>query len=248
MTDAADPTAGGVLRSRPAIGWSALPAPSATQASTASTVTTAWRRSSSSTTAIASDPVASIDCATIANARLRAAALERLPADDVVQEHLLGIARVLRPLIVRGHRVVRLHELARVRILQHQLLEVRRRKGVDHHVARRPRRVQAARRAGEALDPQHVARAAHIPQDGTPVRLVPERHGPLLNHEHVKLVRFPLPQDVFVRLVKPHAPARGELEEVAVLHGLKGRMLLEEIGDAVADGGSVHRRFLAVES
>ena len=78
----------------------------------------------SSTTAIASDPVVSIDCADIANARVRAAALERLSADHVVQEHLLRIARVLRPLIVCGHRVVRLHELARVRILQHQILEV----------------------------------------------------------------------------------------------------------------------------
>ena len=81
-----------------------------------------------------------------------------------------------------------------------------------------------------------------------PIRLVPERHRPLLNHEHVKLVRFPLPQDVFVRLVKPHAPARRKLEEVAFLNGLKGRMLLEEIGDPKADRGSVHRRFLASES
>ena len=108
--------------------------------------------------------------------------------------------------------------------------------------------MKAARSAGEALNPQHVSRAAHVPQGRLPVRFVPQRHRPLLNHEHVKLVRFALPQDVFVRLMKPHAPSRRELEEVAFIHGLKGRMLLEEIGDTIADGGSVHRRFVAVES
>jgi len=64
----------------------------------------------------------------------------------------------------------------------------------------------------------------------------------------MKLVRFPLPQDVFVRLVKPHAPARRKLEQVAFLNSLKRRMLLEEIGDTIADSGSVHRCSLVVES
>ena len=117
MTDAAEPdrrwSAG---RSRPAIGWSALPAPAATQARTA-------RRGHDRLDAMV--PVHDGDSrrnrwpassgATSPNAGLRAAALERLAADHVVQEHRLGIARVVRPLVVRGHRVVRLDELARVR-------------------------------------------------------------------------------------------------------------------------------------
>src|SRR3970282_230739 len=84
-------------------------------------------------------------------------------------------------------------------------------------------------------------RAAHIQQGGASVPFVPERHRALLNHEDVRLVRFPLPQDVVVRLVKPDAPSRGESEDIACLHRLKGRMLLEEVSDAVVDSRRVHR-------
>ena len=98
VTDAADPTAGGAPRSRPAIGCSASAARRQPRRARSRRSATPWTRWSPSTTAIASEPVVSIDCATSRNARIRAAGLERLPADDVVQEHLLRIARVLRPL------------------------------------------------------------------------------------------------------------------------------------------------------
>jgi hypothetical protein len=41
--------------------------------------------------------------------------------------------------------------------------------------------------------------------------------------------------------VKPDASPPREREKVALVHSLEGRVLLEEIGDAIADDGSVHR-------
>ena len=108
--------------------------------------------------------------------------------------------------------------------------------------------MHAPRRVGEALDPQHVARAAHIAQGRLPVGFVPERDRSLLNHEHMRLVRFALPQDVVIRLMKLDAPARGELEKIAFLHGVKGRMLFEKVGDTIADRGSVHVAPCALKS
>ena len=142
----------------------------------------------------------------ISEARPGAAALERPGVNDVVQEHVVRIAGVLRQLMVRGCRVVRFDELACVGISQYELVEVREWKGVDHYVALGPRRVQATRGIGIALDAQQVAGAADITQRGEFTGFVPQRDRPLLNHEHMRLVRLALPQQIFVRLVEPDTP------------------------------------------
>ena len=75
---------------------------------------------------------------------------------------------------------------------------------------------------------------------GLAARLVPERHGPLLNDEHVLLVRFALPEDELVRFEEAYATAGGELAQIAIGDRVERRMLLEEVGDAIGDSGSVH--------
>ncbi len=51
---------------------------------------------------------------------------------------------------------------ARRRVLQDELCELLFWEAVEHDVAQRPRRVQAVRCTGKALDAQHVSRAAHV--------------------------------------------------------------------------------------
>jgi hypothetical protein len=53
-------------------------------------------------------------------------------------------------------------------------------------------------------------------------------------------VRLALPQDVLVRLVEPDATTAGECQEIALLDGVEGGVLLQEIRDAVADDGGFH--------
>ena len=115
MTDAEDPIAGGAPGSRPEIGWSAVPSPRPP-------------RRARIGASRAQDSLVPVDdrnrlgtggqhrAGRRPNADIRAAAFERLSADHVVQKHLLGIASVVHPLIVSGHRLVRVHELAGVRI------------------------------------------------------------------------------------------------------------------------------------
>ena len=240
MTDAEDPIAGGAPGNRPEIGWSAVPSPEATQAEHG------LARHGAQDSLVPVDDRNRLGtggqhrAGRRPNADVRAAAFERLSADHVVQKHPLGIASVVHPLIVSGHRLVRVHELAGVRILHDERLEVHRRKRVDHHITRRQRRMHAPRSVGKALNPQHVARAAHIAQRRLPVGFIPERDRSLLNHEDMGLVRFALPQDVVIRLMKLDAPARGELEKIAFLDGVKGWMLFEKVGNTIADRGSVH--------
>ena len=102
--------------------------------------------------------------------------------------------------------------------------------------------------SGETLDSQQVAGTTDISQGWAAVGLVPEGHDSLLNHEHMRLVRFALPQDVVIRLMKLDAPARGELEKIAFLDGVKGWMLFEKVGNTIADRGSVHVAPCALKS
>ena len=125
MTDAADPTAGGALRSR---AGDRLFGIAGARRNPGENGIDCHHRLDAIVLVHDGDRVATRWSASTAPASRMLVcalhALERLSADHVVQKHLLRIARVRRPLIVCGHRVVRLHELARVRILQHQILEV----------------------------------------------------------------------------------------------------------------------------
>jgi len=53
-------------------------------------------------------------------------------------------------------------------------------------------------------------------------------------------MRLALPQDVLVGFVEPDSSSRGQLEEVLIIDGIKGRMAFQEVGDAIADGGGFH--------
>ena len=103
--------------------------------------------------------------------------------------------------------------------------------------------MDARLRSVELLDAKHVPHTADIAQFGVACRFVPQRDRSLLDHEDLVSVRLALPEDVLVRFVELHAPARGELEEVALLHRLERRVLLEEIGYTKADGGRFHAGF-----
>src|SRR5206468_10340905 len=52
--------------------------------------------------------------------------------------------------------------------------------------------------------------------------------------------RFGLPQEIFVRLVEPDSPLRGEREEVGLVHCVERRMSFQEIGNTIANGRSFH--------
>ena len=84
--------------------------------------------------------------------------------------------------------------------------------------------------------PSRSPGAPDVAQFGVAAALVPERDRALLDHEHVQLVRLALPQDEFVGFVKPDAAVRGERQEVGLLHRVERRVLLQEVGDTVADG------------
>ncbi len=153
-----------------------------------------------------------------------------------MQEHPLRVRPLVGALEVGDHRAQCRHELAGVRILLQQFVEIRRGESVDDDVAGRARRIEHRSLAIELIDTEQIARAADVAQLGVAATLVPERYGPLLNDEDVRLVRLPLPQDEFVGLVEPHASVRRERHEIQFVHRGKRRVLLQKIGDAVADG------------
>src|SRR5262245_15516964 len=57
----------------------------------------------------------------------------------------------------------------------------------------------------------------------------------------MRLMGLALPHDGFILLEEPHASLPGEKEQVAFFDDMKRRMLLQEINNAIADSGSVHR-------
>ena len=160
---------------------------------------------------------------------------KRFAARDCVQVSTLRIPSPGRRLVVGRDAAFGRDILLGVGILQHELVEVHRWKRVDHHVAFRAPRVQAVRGIAVALDPEHVADAADILELDALACLIPQRDRSLLDHEHLQPMRLPLPEDVLVRFVEPHAAARGQAQEVRVVDGMERRMLLQEVGNSIGD-------------
>ena len=50
-----------------------------------------------------------------------------------------------------------------------------------------------------------------------------------------------LSHDVFVLFDKSDTASPREIEQVSFIHRMERRVLLQEIGDTIADGGCVHR-------
>jgi len=97
----------------------------------------------------------------------------------------------------------------------------------------------------ETLDPDDISGAANIAQDGGIRGFVPQRYGALLDHVDERCVRRRLPADVLFGFVKFHPAAGGQGDQIGLRHELERRMLLEEVGDSVRDGGRLHaERFL----
>ena len=108
-----------------------------------------------------------------------------------MQEHPLRIQPLVGALKSVTNRAQCRHELAGAWILLQQPVEIRRGEFVDDDVAGRARRKKNRSLAIELLDTEHVPRAADVTQLGLAATLVPERDGPLLNDEDVRLVRLP---------------------------------------------------------
>ena len=53
-------------------------------------------------------------------------------------------------------------------------------------------------------------------------------------------MRFALREDVLVLLVEPDPSMRRERDQVRFVDRVEGGMLLEEVGDAMADGSGFH--------
>ena len=150
----------------------------------------------------------------IRDAVVSAAHGERASCGQVVQKKSRQIAPLARGLIVRRHPAFRGHIPRRIRVLEHERLKILGRKRVNDDVAFRACRVEARTGIVVPLDAEHVASAAYIAQLRAIRRVVPQRHRALLYHEHLMAVRLPLPEDVFVGLVKLHASAARERKKV----------------------------------
>jgi hypothetical protein len=64
----------------------------------------------------------------------------------------------------------------------------------------------------------------------------------------MELVRLALPQDEFAGFVEAHPPVCRQAEQVGLVNRLKGRMPFQEVGNAVADRGSVHAEIIVTTS
>ena len=137
----------------------------------------------------------------------------RRPADRLVLRRYFGF----------GGDVLR-----RVRILQHVGFEVVVGKGVDDDVAFGAGRVQT--RASPVVAPSRAyrpGRARRAARLDRPFR--PRETVPCWINEDERPMRFALPQDVFVGLVKSDAPVRGQREKVRVCDSVEGRMIPEKV-------------------
>lgn len=166
-------------------------------------------------------------------------------SNEIVQKRMLQAAMAVGRLMVGSRSAFGLDVLDCLWKLEYAGLEIVSRKGVQDEVAFRSRGVKTGPGARVALDAQHVTGPSNVTQLGAAARFVPGRDRPLLDHEHLRAVRLALPQDVFVPFVKPHATARGQGQQIAQLGDPKGRVLLQKIGDAVADFRGIHSRRLS---
>jgi hypothetical protein len=160
--------------------------------------------------------------------------------DDLVQEDVLGPSPLVDGLVVERDGAVCGDELTGARVLVEQGLEFVCRRGIDHDVGCRARRMQAGWSAIEPLDAKEVAGPADVTQLECAVDLTPQRDDALLDDEDLVLVRLALRQDVLVPFMEPDSAVARECEHVAIVHRLKRGICLEEVSYAVADGGSFH--------
>ena len=176
----------------------------------------------------------------IGNRVLRTADRDGASGDEVVHKQAVRLALSVEGLIVGRHATLGSDVLGDVRVLQNEGLEIVGLKRVNDDVGLGSRCMETRACLVVALETEHVAGTTHVAQRRDLARLVPEGDCALLNHKDMSFVRFTLPQHVFVGFVEPHASLPGQPNQIRIVDGMKGSVLLQKISDAITDAGGLH--------